>query len=487
MENELLELKLLIKKIIRESVSDKVYHFTYVDNLLSILQNNKIYLTPSFGITSDANINNGKLYSLSLTRSKNVMQNYKGIGKNLDYASGRIRIEFDGRRLNANHKSKPVDYWQYPRTKDITTMSNSYDELEDRIVSDKNEITQINKYISQIDIFLNVKNESFMQKCHEIRHAAENLNVPCYFYDNGKDFNWGITKNSVELPEKNNDFVEKDYSGGEDYKKRRNLLEIETIASVLSYKNDENKEKILNYIESIGHNKDELSDLIEEKKKKIKNEYFTYDIYFSELITSIQYMIQNNRGSHVDVIRFIIKMFGDDMKKNNCKTIREYLTYKQYIGKKTHEQFQEELYNYLIIALDEIYGDSIVRLNGYSFETIDGEYYYKNITKEVPDVKKELDKIIYLIKNYYKEKIFDDKVDIFKYWYVLTRSNTVDNLNLNDLNYTFSPDVIEYENTRGVQPEIYKTQIKYILYDLEDLMYKKVEQINAEKQRQWNE
>lgn len=495
MENELLQLKLLIKKIIieqignrlNESVSDKVYHFTYLDNLLNILENNKIYLTPSFGITSDANINSGKLYSLSLTRSKNVMQNYRGIGKNLKYASEKVRIEFDGRRLNANYKSKPVDYWQTPKTKETTTMSNSYDELEDRIVSDKNEIPQINKYISKIDIFVSIEKESFVQKCHQIQYAAEKLNIPCYFYDNGKDFNWGIIKNSIELPEKNENFKDDDYSGGEEYRKRRNLLETETIAGVLSYKNEENKQKILNYVESIGQDKEEFNNLIEEKKKKLNNEYFRSDIYFNELIINIQYMIKNNRGSNVNIIRFIIKMLGDDMKKNNCKTIKEYLTHKQYIGKKTQKQFQEELYNHLMLSMNKLYGDAIERLNEYSFETIDGEYYNENITKEVPEVKKQLDKIINLIKNYYKEKIFDDNTDIFKYWYVLSRSSTFESLNLNNLNYTFSPDVIEYENTIGIQPETYRTQIKYILSDLEDVMYKKIEQINSEKQRQWNE
>jgi hypothetical protein len=56
-------------QFVNENLTDTVYHFTYLSKLYNILKTNKLYLTPVFGTEVDNEINDGKLYALSLTSS----------------------------------------------------------------------------------------------------------------------------------------------------------------------------------------------------------------------------------------------------------------------------------------------------------------------------------------------------------------------------------------------------------------------------------
>ena len=98
-------------------------------------------------------INNNKLYALSLTSSRH---------SDVGYAQSLpkrqlVRITMDGDSLNNNYKSKRVDYWQRPKDPKDPMYNDTHspkgdalykqisrqDELEDRLISDKNTIKNV--------------------------------------------------------------------------------------------------------------------------------------------------------------------------------------------------------------------------------------------------------------------------------------------------------------------------------------------------------
>jgi len=139
-----------IKYYIEARVSDILYHSTGIWNVLSMLEENKIALTSSLGTGADAQQQSkGKYFFLSTTRSK-LGQYHFPISK---HQAGTCLIVLDGRQLMLDGFSgKPVDYWgpEYKRSKN---------EMEDRIVSSKSEIKPATKYIKEIHIFFDTKED----------------------------------------------------------------------------------------------------------------------------------------------------------------------------------------------------------------------------------------------------------------------------------------------------------------------------------------
>ena len=147
-------MRLLIKRLLREGLvneggSSILYHFTNIDRLINILENNEMYLTPTISSSNEKKMSKDKYYFLSLTRTKSTSHGYGTKFKNVNS----VRIKFDGSKLTSKYKIVPIDYWQYPRTADLMK-SNIGDEMEDRLVSNKDAIPSITNYIISIDIFV---------------------------------------------------------------------------------------------------------------------------------------------------------------------------------------------------------------------------------------------------------------------------------------------------------------------------------------------
>ena len=108
-----------LRYIIKESLTDVVFHFTTVRNLYNIVSNNKILLSSSFDLSTDSYMSSMYPYYLSLTRSFNSKFGYVGYKNSLPNDSKRsvnisnalnVRIEFNGKMLNNNFKGAPVNY-----------------------------------------------------------------------------------------------------------------------------------------------------------------------------------------------------------------------------------------------------------------------------------------------------------------------------------------------------------------------------------------
>ena len=92
---------------INESLTDKIYHFTYLSNVYHILSDNKFNLSPVFGTKADLEINSGKLYALSLTSSRNSEIGYAASLSKV----GLVRISLDGSRHDSlKNDKKLIDF-----------------------------------------------------------------------------------------------------------------------------------------------------------------------------------------------------------------------------------------------------------------------------------------------------------------------------------------------------------------------------------------
>lgn len=123
--------------IISEGVSDILYHKTHSHAAYEILKTDKFKLSTSAGSSADAK--GDKLYFFSTAR--NLSSSYFSVG---DYT---IIFKLDGRKLGANYKGMPVDYWGARSTGKAA-------EEEDRIVTDSPFIENATKYIDELHILL---------------------------------------------------------------------------------------------------------------------------------------------------------------------------------------------------------------------------------------------------------------------------------------------------------------------------------------------
>lgn len=474
--DQLLEniIRQLVKKEINESVSDKVYHFTYPQSMVNILKSNEILLSPSYGIPTDASLNYNKLYSLSLTTSRNTSIGFKG----QDNPTLLTRIEMNGRELNYNYKSKHVDYWQSSR--DPKTFRNLKDashsnEMEERLITNKDRIKPATRYITKIETI--VRDHKYLSICYSLKELADKLNIPCYFYDDAKSFNYSIIKNAIDISEVPTDIDTFNYhSPSSDY------TAIELL-SLVGYKDEQLKKAILAELKKF--NVENAQEKIEKRMRELKNNYMhsISSVGNDDLTLLIQTSIQNNRNSTDELTRYAIRMLGTDMRKQKCRTIKEYILYKIAKGKKPQKQYNQEFYQAIMNVIDTEYQNRIAHINQYSFNSVEGDYYHNNVTKFVPELKAELDRLIFKIKDYIKDYILNNK-DMFQYSYVLSRDDMTSELGLKQINYAFASDIIDYQDS-NLTPHDIENVISYVLYVIDDFYYPYVQNAQKQYQQEW--
>ena len=172
----------LFEEFINESLGKTSYHFTNTWALMNMLNDGHINLTLSVGSKADHELNKKKFYFLSAQTTRNG-----GYGKRRNMP---VMLVLDGEKLNNNFKSFPINYWNLPNLDDKHRQE--ADEFEERIVSDKQEIS-FKKYVKEIHVFLNANKEEKPQKDQKLQasHAknkAAEMNIPIFFYDNSEAY-----------------------------------------------------------------------------------------------------------------------------------------------------------------------------------------------------------------------------------------------------------------------------------------------------------
>ena len=234
----------LDKFLMKEALSSKVYHFTSIKSAFNILKTNEMFCQSSLATSADDYSDKYKFY-VSFTRVKSPKE---GFGYNSYKSSSFARIEFDGDKLNNNFSGRPVDYWnsdsltnkrkymkdvtnqkayryvpydgndnvdakdmdgvykydfKYPREDSPLYASfdgkiykkeqiipddiqhHVFNEIEDRIQTNKPIIENINKYITRVDILIDRDSENKDDIVY-----ARNLSFSkwVFVYDNMNDF-----------------------------------------------------------------------------------------------------------------------------------------------------------------------------------------------------------------------------------------------------------------------------------------------------------
>lgn len=171
-----------IENLLLEAISPIVYHFTNLNNLEEIISTNKLELSPG-GFTKDveaAKSKKGYYLSTSRTRTGGFHVN-KNIG---------ALIKLDGRKLSNNFSGGAEDYFS-PSMRNANPTSF---EQEDRIYSDKPEISNIFKYILGIDIVLSGglmdgdRGDIYKKLAFKAYTFGKKFNIPVRIYTNNRDF-----------------------------------------------------------------------------------------------------------------------------------------------------------------------------------------------------------------------------------------------------------------------------------------------------------
>lgn len=176
-----------------EGASPVLFHHTYTDKLVKILNSKKFELSFSLSSRPDRKELKDPAFYMSFSR-------IRWSGYNYGSSSGSVIIEVDGSKLNQRYKVEPIDYWQY---KFGTSLENpGADEQEDRLMYNKSSIPAL-PYIKNVSIYIkepDARTSFIISKCKE-------LNIPCYVYNNKTAFKLGDTRRTIDV-ESSNEYPE---------------------------------------------------------------------------------------------------------------------------------------------------------------------------------------------------------------------------------------------------------------------------------------
>lgn len=487
---------------LNEGISEIVYHFTDLRNILSILEDDKFYLSTNIGSDADLKTSKNKFYFFSTTRSKSKQ-----------YSGRNGKIKLNGKKLGTKYKAFPIDYWQYSKNPKDWGDKSGYrqallsGEEEDRIISNKPYIENATSYILEIHILIE-KNDISRIKQKTINKLLEfSKNIPIYFYKDKKSFLVEDKRNVINI---------KDYSFKEDESNESSYIErfnLWRVASLLSYNDDDMKNKVVEILLK-DYPKDQILNNIEETIKKDKYNYFSW--FKTSKISSANYKyiavikneIHNARSSKNILNIEIIQLLVQYMNKYKIKNLTDFI-FKKLKG---NFKYQDEYKNNLIIEfdryIDETLNKYIDQYNEYRYRV--GNYTYHNIFYEFPELKKFLANQLNKVKEYIKSIILNKDIEFVYISGQIQKPYILDYIKLNNINFNnilndptykesgenfdLSEDLIDdlkriIENVVGdVDYDAYKLVKKYIdeyenQYKIKESLY---ESINPESSYSFN-
>jgi len=328
--------------ILSEGLSDILYHYTYINNLLSILKYNKFATSTNLGSSADAKKDKGRFYFFSTQRTKGM----SGYGSH----HGNTAIVLDGRKLNYTFKGFATDYWNWSKKrsdyKNISDYTNALqsEENEDRIVTNKPYIDNANKYIIEIHILIN-PDQVTKETLNEIINLCQGYNIPVFFYLDENSFRVqdkrkAVDPNTFELspaPDPSDYDVKAEdrdlYNAKWFFKKiAPGIIAGNNIGG--GY-NDERDaiEKLLKEMLNKGNQSDQYENIMTDINDKVNRLTTSWGrIYADDEYRSMQAEIHNNRGDPNPYLRELLKMLVQDMKKWRVKNLKEYFNKKFQAG-----------------------------------------------------------------------------------------------------------------------------------------------------------
>jgi len=330
---------------LKETLSDIVYHLTYIDNLLEIMKSNKLDLTALLGTPADAQFDK-ELYYFSFSSVK-----FGGYGQKFP-EDNVVNIVFDGRLLSQRYKGKPVDYWGHEYRQRMLNVGHpegfhKNDEEEQRLLSNESEIPNAYKYIKEIHINLSKdskldfrnadQKDEFLDKLfthpkwinnnlRTIISFAEREDIPVYLYMNYPAFK------VLDKRKAYNNVLQK---GDNTYDFLQALIRLYHNKPLTKSNKDELKRSsLLEFVQEIYRRMDYNPELFNleyvEKLFKDEKEVRTSVVYgVNDFLKKLEYEIHNLRKDAVGkkLVSELMKIFAVN-KKNKLWQIYE-MYYKQ--------------------------------------------------------------------------------------------------------------------------------------------------------------
>lgn len=464
----IIEESFIEKQILFEGATDILYHFTEIGYLINILKTNTISLTSAVGSQADLDVNRGKFFFLSMTRSKSS-----------GYKRGNAKIVFNGKKLTNNYKIIPVDYWQWSKKREDWESESAYlqslksSEQEDRLISNNAEIPNALSYFLELHIFVDYKFNNYSYNTFKyLSSICENNNIPIFYYSNQKDWLLQNKKNTISLNELKQNLTKSNDSEinvfGTDKKFDYD------VASLVAYNSPDKYKMIIDYLQD----EDRINKFKSVLEKRTNDNYKFGAFYFDDGLHYLRSSVHAIRSRADKDSRFLLKLLADDMNKFKTKNLKDYIEKKRMVGRKSLDDIKKEYYNFLINIINKSYSEFLPEyLNKYI--EIGGEYYDKSY--ESPEVIGFVNQYINKIKSYIKDKIFDEKNDIFKYNYVLDWKEIERNIDLNGLNILDKVEINDsyYRDIEDFNIDL-KNFIQRILFEMNDVYSEKAKQLYQE-------
>lgn len=211
-------------KLYTEGASSILFHHTHIRNLIKILDTNKFKLTFSLSGNPDREKLKDHAFYMSFSR-------IRWSGYNHGSGVGSVIIQVDGSKLNQRYKVEPIDYWRYGF--ETRLKSAIADEQEDRLMYNKSSISA-SPYIQNVSILIN---EELIPYASYISGKCEELNIPCYVYNDFRAFKLGDKRKIITIDQSTEYPIETEYPRSE-YKFKR-LRGIKKIITNPYLENDE--------------------------------------------------------------------------------------------------------------------------------------------------------------------------------------------------------------------------------------------------------
>ena len=442
----------LDKFLMKEALSSKVYHFTSIKSAFNILKTNEMFCQSSLATSADDYSDKYKFY-VSFTRVKSPKE---GFGYNSYKRKSFARIEFDGDKLNNNFNGRPVDYWNNDSLtnkrkymKDVTNQKaykyvpydgndnvdakdmngvykydfkypkedsplyasfdgkiykkeqiipddiqhHVFNEIEDRIQTNKPIIENINKYITRVDILIDRDSENKDDIVY-----ARNLSFSkwVFVYDNMNDFIMQ-SENTVNKEIQDDDSIESRIDLRNTLSTIGQSYYIELLSSYLMLltinERDTNKKfKLVSNILEDGNLGKYKRDVI----KKISS--YRWGVNIEDCITSLKVSAQNISKNPTRQGQEVLHFMTSSMRKLGYKSFRDmYIKIKEGNSKKESKIDTESRRTF-----------TILETSYYKFDITDEknvDFWY------ILDMKKRLSDRYYFFENIIDEMVRNGLID----------------------------------------------------------------------------
>ena len=442
----------LDKFLMKEALSSKVYHFTSIKSAFNILKTNEMFCQSSLATSADDYSDKYKFY-VSFTRVKSPKE---GFGYNSYKRKSFARIEFDGDKLNNNFNGRPVDYWNNDSLtnkrkymKDVTNQKayryvpydgndnvdakdmdgvykydfkypredsplyarfdgkiykkeqiipddiqhHVFNEIEDRIQTNKPIIENINKYITRVDILIDRDSENKDDIVY-----ARNLSFSkwVFVYDNMKDFIMQ-SENTVNKEIQDDDSIESRIDLRNTLSTIGQSYYIELLSSYLMLltinERDTNKKfKLVSNILEDGNLGKYKRDVI----KKISS--YRWGVNIEDCITSLKVSAQNISKNPTRQGQEVLHFMTSSMRKLGYKSFRDmYIKIKEGNSKKESKIDTESRRTF-----------TILETSYYKFDITDKknvDFWY------ILDMKERLSDRYYFFENIIDEMVRNGLID----------------------------------------------------------------------------